>query len=247
MDDDDGDMDVDDGMADIEQEDAEEEGCAQDADDSVGGKHALTKDAVDEQGADEHEPGKKPKDLPVGEDDDEDPVVQECDVVLNRMHDPPDFIGDMYVLQYPLRPNYRKYGDQGQLEKAEVKPKSGRLRLLYKLAKNDNYEEDGAVGDHRRDRHMLDSVVLQNPDYSFAVGVICEGRLTLTALQAVNQLRPEPPHAEESGGKGVDGDAEGSGHESDENDANVVPEAVRVNIKAAERKDTRQAATSSSA
>ena len=27
---------------------------------------------------------------------------------------------DVHVLQYPLRPNYRRYGDQGELKKVEM-------------------------------------------------------------------------------------------------------------------------------
>lgn len=27
---------------------------------------------------------------------------------------------DVHILQYPLRPNYRRYGDQGELKKVEM-------------------------------------------------------------------------------------------------------------------------------
>jgi len=124
--------------------------------------------------------------------DDEDPVVQECDVYLNRMYDPPDFVGDMYVLQFPLRPAYRPYGDQGELEKVEIKPKSRRLRYVHRLKQGDNYDDGGVVGTERLgQRHVLSSTVVTNPNISYAVGVIHQGRMTLTPIRAVNQLRPD--------------------------------------------------------
>ena len=42
-------------------------------------------------------------------------VVAEFDVLLaGQMKD------DVHILQYPLRPNYRRYGDQGELKKVEM-------------------------------------------------------------------------------------------------------------------------------
>lgn len=126
--------------------------------------------------------------------DEEDPVVQECDVYLNGMYDPPDFVGDMYVLQYPLRPTYRPYGDQGYLERVDLKHKSRRLRFVYKLQKNANYDDDS---EDRLQRHVLNSVVVANPACSYAVGVVHQGKMTITPLRAVNQLRPDFAHIDQ--------------------------------------------------
>ena len=42
-------------------------------------------------------------------------MVAEFDVLLaGRMKD------DVHIFQYPLRPNYRRYGDQGELKKVEM-------------------------------------------------------------------------------------------------------------------------------
>ena len=42
-------------------------------------------------------------------------MLAEFDVLLaGQMKD------DVHVLQYPLRPNYRRYGDQGELKKVEM-------------------------------------------------------------------------------------------------------------------------------
>ncbi|CAE8612103.1 unnamed protein product [Polarella glacialis] len=123
-------------------------------------------------------------------DTDDDEVVQECDVYLNRMFDPPDFVGDMYVLQYPLRPNYRPYGDQGVLDKVELKAKSRRLKFTYKLHQNHHYNDEDVTNKYEQ-RHILSSTVVANPTCSYAVAVIHQGRLTLTPVRAMNQLRPD--------------------------------------------------------
>lgn len=122
---------------------------------------------------------------------DEDEVLHECDVYLNRMYDPPDFVGDMYLLQYPLRPSYRPYGDQGYLDRVELKPKSRRLRFVYKLNQNEHYAEEDVHDEKYEQRHTLSSTVVANPACSYAIGVIRQGRLTLTPVRAVNQLRPD--------------------------------------------------------
>ena len=133
------------------------------------------------------------------------------------MYDPPDFVGDMYVLQYPLRPSYRPYGDQGVLDKVELKPKSRRLRFVYKLHQNDHYAEEDVMQEKYEQRHTLNSTVAANPACSYAVGVIRQGRMTLTPIRAVNQLRPDFEDFEKlkskqtAGVTGVTVDPEGAG------------------------------------
>eukprot|EP00406_Dinophysis_acuminata_P070283 CAMPEP_0179282852 /NCGR_PEP_ID=MMETSP0797-20121207/37874_1 /TAXON_ID=47934 /ORGANISM="Dinophysis acuminata, Strain DAEP01" /LENGTH=215 /DNA_ID=CAMNT_0020991587 /DNA_START=155 /DNA_END=799 /DNA_ORIENTATION=- len=149
-------------------------------------------------------------------DDDDDPVVQECDVYLNRMYDPPDFVGHMYVLQYPLRPDYRPYGDQGELEQVELKTNAGRLRFTYRLKQDHNYSDDGVVGDKITQKHVLNSTVVSNPACSYAVGVIHKGRMTLTPIRAMNQLRPnfdefDRGASRHGGGAGGNGSGGGGG------------------------------------
>eukprot|EP00927_Polykrikos_kofoidii_P049121 TRINITY_DN43247_c0_g1_i1.p1 TRINITY_DN43247_c0_g1~~TRINITY_DN43247_c0_g1_i1.p1 ORF type:complete len:721 (-),score=117.41 TRINITY_DN43247_c0_g1_i1:91-2034(-) len=136
------------------------------------------------------------KENPEAEVESDDEVVQECDIYLNRMYDPPDFVGDLYVLQYPLRPVYRPYSDQGELHRVDLKEKSRRLRFVYKLNQNDNYEDDGAATGAKAQRHVLNSVVVSNPGCSYAVGVIHQGKMILTPIRAVNQLRPDFSHVD---------------------------------------------------
>lgn len=185
-----------------------------------------------------------PKPPELGDTEEDDPVVKECDVYLNRMYDPPDFVGDMYVLQYPLRPRYRPYGDHGELDKVELKEKARRLRFVYQLHKSNNYDDDGVVNG-KLQKHVLNSVVVANPACSYAVGIIHKGRMVVTPLRAVNQLRPDFEHFDKQRAKqskgvapGADGgnDSAGSGAENDApvSDA-VVAQPVRVEYVAPAR------------
>jgi len=137
--------------------------------------------------------------------DEDDEVVQECDIYLNRMYDPPDFVGDLYVMQYPLRPIYRKYGDQGQLDRVDLKPKARRLRFVYKFNQNDNYDDDGSIAGEKAQQHVLNSVVVTNPSCSYAIGVIQNGRMTLTPIRAINQLRPDFEHVDRQAARAARG------------------------------------------
>lgn len=143
--------------------------------------------------------GSRGSEGPAGDcDTSDDEVMQECDVYLNRMYDPPDFVGDMYVLQYPLRPIYRPYGDQGKLDRVDFKPNARRLRFMYKLNQNDHFEDDGIASDgsSSKQRHVLTSTVVANPSCSYAIAVIHRGRMTVTPVRAVNQLRPDFEHVD---------------------------------------------------
>eukprot|EP00928_Gymnodinium_smaydae_P071963 TRINITY_DN55419_c0_g1_i1.p1 TRINITY_DN55419_c0_g1~~TRINITY_DN55419_c0_g1_i1.p1 ORF type:complete len:681 (-),score=187.17 TRINITY_DN55419_c0_g1_i1:87-2129(-) len=145
--------------------------------------------------------GEQPMDVDAGADakgnESEDEVVQECDVYLNRMYDPPDFVGDLYVLQHPLRPIYRPYGDQGDLERCDLQEQSRRLRFAYKLKQNLNYDDDGAVDDgSASQRHVLSSTVVTNPSCSYAIGVLHQGRLVITPVRAINTMRTDFEHVD---------------------------------------------------
>jgi len=72
----------------------------------------------------------------------------------------------LHLLQYPLRPSYRAYGDQGELTKVDVANEGQEvesLRMHYKLAtQSQNY--DGNAVDHRvsacRISRVLDTLAL---------------------------------------------------------------------------------------
>merc|ERR1712194_896159 len=49
----------------------------------------------------------------------------------------------------------------------------------------------GDLSDTVGKRHVLDSVVISNPACSYCVGVVHEGKMTLTPIRSINQLRPD--------------------------------------------------------
>jgi len=60
----------------------------------------------------------------------DDEVVAEFDVELCGSH-----LEQLLLVQYPLRSQYRPYGDGQDLSKVEHKPKNNSLRLNYKVDK----------------------------------------------------------------------------------------------------------------
>lgn len=66
-------------------------------------------------------------------DDLDDPIEEAYEVYLNRISPSEGTPSYMYLLQYPLRPKYRPYGDHGQLSSIERGNESGKLRLTYSL------------------------------------------------------------------------------------------------------------------
>ncbi|KAF4657712.1 hypothetical protein FOL47_008322 [Perkinsus chesapeaki] len=128
-------------------------------------------------------------------DEDDDEVVHEIPVFLNRMQDPPDFTGEMYLLQYPLRPVYRPYGDQGFLERVELRDDQKKLRLRYKL--NDDSETFDQTATHSSMREqVLMAKTVTNKSCTYCVGAVNSGQLTLTPLASFCQLRPDFTHVD---------------------------------------------------
>ncbi|PFH36596.1 DNA-directed RNA polymerase III RPC5 [Besnoitia besnoiti] len=64
-------------------------------------------------------------------DDDDDPVVREIDVYVRRLDT--SSAASVYVLQYPLRPLYRPYGDHGQLLEVAYRERQRTLQFTYGL------------------------------------------------------------------------------------------------------------------
>ncbi|TNV81381.1 hypothetical protein FGO68_gene8998 [Halteria grandinella] len=150
-----------------------------------------------------------------GHDDDDDEVIAEFDVVLaGQMRD------DIHLLQYPLRPSYRPYGDQGELVKVEMAvthqqaqnqqaaPKASEqpflkqfdgLRLHYGLHKaSPNYDENAV--DHRIITHYLETQKVDTesqvqPNYCVCV-LTDDNKLMLTPLTSFHQVRPSFDHVD---------------------------------------------------
>merc|ERR1712110_9772 len=118
--------------------------------------------------------------------------------------------------QYPLRPTYRPYGDQGDLDRVDLNEQGRRLKFTYKLHQNDNYNDEGDASG-KPQRLVLDSTVVTNPACSYAIAVIHHGRMTLVPVRAMNQLRPDFGHVDKQAARSlraasapVDSDAPGT-------------------------------------
>jgi hypothetical protein len=98
----------------------------------------------------------------------------------------------MYLLQYPLRPTYRPYGDQGRLVKTECRLEEKSLRLTYELSKQKNYNADTA--ESCGSQQVLTSSRVRTSGYVMCCGVLHEDRMMVTPFQSICPLRPEFEH-----------------------------------------------------
>ena len=128
------------------------------------------------------------------------------------------------LLQYPLRPRYRQYGDQGDLVKAElavhsknvetkgtkrIEEEPANLKLHYQLNSGVNYN-------HNADGHRIKmQTLLSTPvdtcgqavdstfatvdlkvQANYAIGVFKDNKFVLTPLQKFHQVRPSFEHVD---------------------------------------------------
>ena len=155
----------------------------------------------------------------MNEESDDDPVVAEFDVCLNGA-----LKDQLMLLQYPLRPRYRQYGDQGELSQAflainsktvtdqsltKIVEEPSSLKLLFNLDAGVNFDRNAV--DHRINTQTLlgtpvdtcgqavDSTfatVNLNVQANYAVGVFREDKFVLTPLQKFQQVRPSFEHVD---------------------------------------------------
>jgi len=111
----------------------------------------------------------------------EDQVELELEVVLNKT-----FEEELALLQYPLRPRYRPYGDQGSISKASLSANS--LELTYDLQKaSPNY--DKTASDFSVSQQTLKSQKV-NPLTNYCVAVIQNNKLYMVPINYLYQMRP---------------------------------------------------------
>ncbi|CBZ50984.1 putative SIN-like domain-containing protein [Neospora caninum Liverpool] len=147
---------------------------------------------------------------------DDDPVVREIDVYLRRLDT--SSATSVYVLQYPLRPLYRPYGDHGQLLEVAYRERQRTLQFAYGLhTGGDNFDpshpmnveaeragssgcDDPAPGgktgatersEERRPKHILKSQRALAGDCSYAVGILKKDKIFITPVDHVLQFRPD--------------------------------------------------------
>lgn len=153
-------------------------------------------------------------------DDDDDPVIREIEVYVNRIRNPnvsaeetESSGASMFLLQYPLRPIYRPYGDQGRLVKIKYRKYQKLLQMHYVLnTESDNFdpqqraellenqltgpsEKSGAIGGTVS--HILNSMGCVSTNSSYGLGLLQENRLYVTPLTSVLQFRPDFSHVDE--------------------------------------------------
>eukprot|EP00919_Chromeraceae_sp_WS-2016_P036321 GHVR01086216.1.p1 GENE.GHVR01086216.1~~GHVR01086216.1.p1 ORF type:complete len:216 (+),score=61.83 GHVR01086216.1:48-695(+) len=139
-------------------------------------------------------------------DDENDPIIAEYKVELTRIED-----GELHLLQYPLRPVYRPYGDHGQLSTVEYRKNQKSFKITYtRVREPDNFNHDAEYADI--DRHIListpsgsgDSNPIPKPgtirnydnNVSFAFGIIKGDTFYISPISTVSQLRPTFDHVD---------------------------------------------------
>eukprot|EP00039_Didymoeca_costata_P010944 m.149504 g.149504 ORF g.149504 m.149504 type:complete len:632 (-) comp15014_c0_seq2:2304-4199(-) len=140
--------------------------------------------------------------------DEEDPVVQEHNVYLSQ-----ELADRLYLLQYPLRPRKRPYGNTKTKPQVRVKPEQDKLEMKFELNTNSNTydrekgkeiaEEAGQTGPsstvHMRENStLMDAHVLRSTKVPmrthYVTGIWKDDGLHLTPLKAILQLRPSFDH-----------------------------------------------------
>lgn len=149
-------------------------------------------------------------------DEDDDPIVREIDVYVNRISNPSASADDdessgaaAYLLQYPLRPIYRPYGDQGRLVQIKHRVQQKTLQMHYTLnMESENFDPGRRaelLENHSRSdpdkpnsgvSHVLNSLPCVSPNSSFGLGLLQGDRLYVTPLSAVLQFRPDFSHVD---------------------------------------------------
>ncbi|KAK7112961.1 DNA-directed RNA polymerase III subunit RPC5-like [Littorina saxatilis] len=140
----------------------------------------------------------------MADDDMEDPVVHEVDVYLSK-----SLASNLYVLQYPLRPEYMSY-EHVDHTKARVKPKHKMVELELGLnTKSQNYseskgeqiavnveggnrlmEEESYFASGMMDKQVLRSVPCPADTHKYAIGILKNDELHVTPVNAMVQMRP---------------------------------------------------------
>jgi len=113
--------------------------------------------------------------------EEDDPVVAEFDVVLDSN---PDL--QLHLLQYPLRPCYRPYGDEGEL--TAVRMQAGRVEMDYQLKQDSgNFAKNG--GKDTSATHTLTGTAVPMMT-NYCVGLVKDQVLHLTPVDTAFQVRP---------------------------------------------------------
>eukprot|EP00736_Rhodelphis_marinus_P002465 Rmarinus@m.7573 len=155
---------------------------------------------------------------------DDDPVVKEIDVYLNK-----NLVDELYVWQTPLRSALQKY-DQSKLTACRVKPKQMNVELDFAMNPACVNQDETAAELEEDPKYTLQSsrVILKT---NYAVGVLRGDDLHLTPLENMLQFRPSFRRFDEKAKVEKVGE--------DKNAGSGAPDLVAVQIR---RRETERAA-----
>ncbi|CAF1383895.1 unnamed protein product [Rotaria sp. Silwood1] len=144
--------------------------------------------------------------------DDDDPLIAEVDIYLTRI-----FADQLYLFQYPLRPNHLQFDNNSTFIGARLKPKNKLVQLDYVLnTQSDFYCKNNETNiienliptpppppplsssSSNEKINSIDRLTLSstNTTYGdnykrFAVGILTSNGIQLSPLNAIFQLRPD--------------------------------------------------------
>jgi hypothetical protein len=131
-------------------------------------------------------------------DEEDDPVIAEYPVFLNRLQDPPAMSGEIYLFLNTLRPNDRPYGDQGHLSSVELDDDNNRIRLKYAMnSLAATYDADSV---HNMREHTLVARPVpcdSQTSGTHCIGILNAGVISLIPVTALCTVRPDLSHVDE--------------------------------------------------
>jgi len=119
----------------------------------------------------------------------DDEILEEIDVFYNG-----DLNGEIFVMQYPLRPSDKPYGDHADLSKVMLNKENSNLKLVYSIeSKMKNFDTQYYEG-----KNFIQSLQGQkiDPNTNYCVGVFKNNMLYLNPVSNFIQFRNDFSHME---------------------------------------------------
>lgn len=129
---------------------------------------------------------------------DEDEVVREIDVYFSPSVDPET---QLYLFQYPLRPQWRPYELDDRCEEVRVKPTSAEVEVDLAIDVDSKNFDAGADPRVQMKKQTLAPSWKPPQTSGCTVGVLTGNKLHLNPIHAVVQLRPSMRHLDEKESK----------------------------------------------
>lgn len=117
-----------------------------------------------------------------------DDVVEEMEVYLTQ-----DLADQLHVLQYPLRPRGRPY-DMSALTEVRHRPEHKQLQVDLAMDKDSEHYDPSTR--HAMERSTMSSTLVP-AQTTHCIGLVADGKLHLTPLHGVLQMRPTFAHLDD--------------------------------------------------